>query len=232
MPSRITSGGVLLPPSKVRSESPCTAELIRSLAGRAAELYEYALGEPVLDGHPPVTASNPQGLTGWDWSGPPWGSAVLHPVAWLSGRSPDAAAFLAPDITDQTERLFGRSSPAIIRFPIYVRPFDKLPEPSVAPYGKLAVAIRTHRVSGATTPTATVRVYNPTAGVPREQAVTGNFATTATETTQTFANALRVPTVGGTVNAIVLEIVVDGTTDASQHYVDSAILATVVKRSH
>jgi hypothetical protein len=231
MPSRISSGGLLLPPSAVRSESPARAETMRSLAGRAAELYEYALGEPCLDGHPPVTGPNPQGLTGWDLSGPPWGSALLHPVAWVSGRSPNAAVCLAPDHADQTERKFGGAiGPCHVRLPFYVRAHDSLPEPSAAPYARLALALRSYRISGATTPTATVRAWNAAAGQDREQAVSATYTTTAADTSQTFSNALKVSARPGW-NQLEVEVSVAGG-DSSVHFLTSLLLYQLVKRSH
>lgn len=231
MTNRVSSGGLLLPPSAVRSESPCRAEVMRSLAGRAAELYELALGESCQSGSQPITRPNPQGLTGWDLSGPPWGSALLHPVAWFAGRQPNTAQVIAPDIADQTERLFGGvAGPALIRWPIYIRAFDALPAPSIAPYGRLTLAIRTHRVSGASLPTATVRIWNPAAGQGRPQARSVTFTTATNETSFVFSNAEGVDAVPGR-NEINLEVAVESN-DTSQHYIDSAILYVAVKRSH
>jgi hypothetical protein len=231
MPTRISSGGVLLPSERVRSQSVAAAEVIRSLAGRAAELYEYATGESCLTDHPPITPSNPQGLTGWDWSGPPWGSAVLHPIAWVSNTACSTGAF-APDITDQTERRFGLSyAPARIVMRAYIRPHDILPSPSVAPYSRVCVAIRTERISGTTTPTATIRAWNEALQT-QDQAATASFTTTISESTQQFANNLKVPVRPGDVNSVTLEIQVNGTGDTSAHYVSSVLLYNSVKRSH
>jgi hypothetical protein len=231
MPSRISSGGLLLPPAAVRSEAPARAEIMRSLAGRAAELYELALGEACLGDNPPVTGPNPQGLTGWDLSGPPWGSALLHPVAWSSGRSPNTAVVIAPGHDDQTERKFGGSlGPAHVRFPFYLRPFDSLPEPSIAPYARLTLALRSYRISGATTPTATVRVWNAQAGQDREQAVSSTYTTTAADTSQTFSNTLKVTAVPGW-NLLELELAV-APGDSSVHFLTSFLLYNVVKRTH
>lgn len=231
MPSRISSGGMLLPPAAVRSEAPARAELMRSLAGRAAELYELALGESCLDNSPPVTAPNPQGLTGWDLSGPPWGSAVLHPVAWFSGRSPNTAVCLSPDHADQVERQFGGATgPAHVRFPFYLRPFDSLPDPSIAPYARLALALRSYRISGATTPTATVRAWNAAAGQDREQAASSTYTTTAADTSQTFSNLLKVNAVPGW-NVLEVEASI-APGDTSVHFLTSFLLYNVVKRTH
>lgn len=231
MPSRISSGGVLLPASRVRSQSAATAEVIRSLAGRAAELYEYAVGEPCLSGHPPITSSNPQGLTGWDWSGPPWGSAVLHPVAWMS-TADSSANVHAPEVTDQVERVFsgngtsvGRVAHISMRF--WCRPHDLLPAPSVAPYSRVTVALRVHRLSGATTPVATCRVWN-NALQTVDQAASDTFTTTAAESTHQFGNTLKCPVEPGW-NVVQLEL---STTGATEHYVDSVLLYNSVKRSH
>ena len=231
MPTRISSGGVLLPPNRVRSQSAATAEVIRSLAGRAAELYELATGEPCLADHPPVTSKNPQGLTGWDWSGPPWGSAVLHSVAWMS--TADASANVhAPDVTDQTERVFSGDGANVgrvahISMRLWCRPHDLLPSPYVAPYSRVTVALRAHRLTGGTTPVATCKVWN-NALQTVDQAASQTFTTAATETTHQFGNTLKVPVQSGW-NVVQLELT---TTGATSHYVDSVLLYISVKRSH
>jgi hypothetical protein len=231
MPTRISSGGVLLPPNRVRSQSAATAEVIRSLAGRAAELYELATGEPCLADHPPVTPKNPQGLTGWDWSGPPWGSAVLHPVAWMS--TADASTNVhAPDVTDQTERVFSGNGTNVARVAhismrLWCRPHDLLPSPYVAPYSRVTVALRAHRLTGGATPVATCKVWN-NALQTVDQAASQTFTTGVTETTHQFGNTLKVPVQSGW-NVVQLELT---TTGATSHYVDSVLLYNSVKRSH
>lgn len=76
--------------SVFQSEAKAHAEVIKSLAGRARHLYELATGQNPLSGaDPPCTPVNPDGELGVNLSGPPWGSAILHPIAWIGGIKAD-----------------------------------------------------------------------------------------------------------------------------------------------
>ena len=80
--------------------APAKSEAFATLAGRNRWLNEFLRGEFYQDrsGSPvqeaPATPANPQGMTGLDHSGPPYGPALRHSVAqyhsikYFSGTSP------------------------------------------------------------------------------------------------------------------------------------------------
>jgi hypothetical protein len=127
----------LLTDDEVRSEAYGLHYIAAALAGGTAWLYELASGEAASsDGA--ATPPNPQGQTGWDLSGPPWGPAIRHPIAWLGGLKPNAAT--------------GYGSTAVVGFSsdqpglvgpwwIWNRPHDELPSDDgqtfiAAPYSR------------------------------------------------------------------------------------------------
>lgn len=57
-------------------------ETALSLAGRSKHLWESITGGPSVSGEVPSVEVNPQGETGYDMSGPPFGAALLLPVWW------------------------------------------------------------------------------------------------------------------------------------------------------
>lgn len=120
--------------AQVKSEAKAKLEVVQGLAGRAHILHELATGQVV--GGSPVTPPNPQGMVGCDMSGPPWGSAHLHTIASMGGMLPASGSFTSRPssyfpLTDITsERLYG------IDWKIWVRPFDPLPSPGIAPFSR------------------------------------------------------------------------------------------------
>lgn len=125
-----------------RSLAPAHAVVLQSLAGRVLYLAELIQGRvPVTLGRQ-VTPSNPQGLTGIDHSGPPFGSAFRHPLLTMGGCLEDASGDCAG------QRVVGRFSDAdslIIPLNLYVRPFASW---GGAPYSRGFVSARVARVSG------------------------------------------------------------------------------------
>lgn len=120
--------------AQVKSEAKAKLEVVQGLAGRAHILHELATGQVV--GGSPVTPPNPQGMVGCDMSGPPWGSAHLHTIASMGGMKPASASFTSRPATYfpvtgiTSERLYG------IDWKIWVRPFDPLPSPGIAPFSR------------------------------------------------------------------------------------------------
>lgn len=83
MTSRIGSTRYLLPAATAK-HAKAVAEVAQSLAGRPRIAWEMAHGDSAVPGEAPMAPLNPQGLTGTDWSGPPFGAALLMPVASFS----------------------------------------------------------------------------------------------------------------------------------------------------
>lgn len=82
-----------LPPAQFRSQAPAHTSVLRSLAGRVRYLYELISGEvPSTAADMPCTPLNPDGEIGINKSGPPWGSALLHPIAWIGGHKTIASS--------------------------------------------------------------------------------------------------------------------------------------------
>jgi len=139
--------GVLSPmnDTEADAESDALARVIKSLVGGAAFLYELVSGTAVSD-DTQVTPPNPQGEIGVDLSGPPWGSALRHPIAWCGGAKPSGAIGMGMTpvigIPAGERRVLGP-------WPIWVRPFEDLPSPSVAPYSLGELSMRGHRDGGA-----------------------------------------------------------------------------------
>lgn len=131
------------------------AELARGLAGKARWLNELVDGQSAVAGEPPVTPPNPQGLVGIDCSGPPWGSAWRHPVAWVGGRGTDTTDWQAPAKHTPLIHTAGRQPVGISRWHIRNRCHEVLPAGYTAPYAALQVKLRA-RVRSATA-TLTVR---------------------------------------------------------------------------
>lgn len=121
-----------------RSEAEGRAEVVRSLAGRARVLYELATGSNPFPDEPAASVRNPQGQLGIDLSGPPWGSALLHPIAWCTG---------APSTSNvQGERAVATVAdlaPKVIGpWTVYNRRHDRLPAPAISPYARGYLRIR------------------------------------------------------------------------------------------
>lgn len=228
MSTRVSSGGLLLGDGAFRGLAPAYAETARSLAGRATELYELATGVSSATGEPPVTALNPQGRVGWDLSGPPWGSALRHNVAWFSGRSADAN-LIQPDYDSTPDAWYNKNKPAVVKLHFWNRPHDSLSPWAVAPHARLYWVLRSVRVTGADTPTATLRTWNRRFGQTRETGQTETFTTPVSET-QVTGITLWVPAGPGW-NTVYLEVSLP-TTSASTHQLTSGALQVLSKRGY
>ncbi len=86
MSTRISRNGLTgLHDAIVRTHAPADAEIVQMLAGRPRWLHEMAQGASAVDGDTPLVPRNPQGTTGHDHSGPPYGAAMLHPIFTWGG---------------------------------------------------------------------------------------------------------------------------------------------------
>ena len=151
--------GTLLFPAiaATKDQAPCLAEVGQALSGKARYLYELAAGNSAVAGEDPVVPANPQGLTGVDLSGPPWGSAILRPAAWFGGVA-NNANLQAPD-----SNVLQANTVKFTSVPIwlFVRPHAKLPDGYEAPESHLLLLLRAYASSG--TPTLAVRLWS---GIP------------------------------------------------------------------
>lgn len=124
------------------SEARGNNDVAQSIAGRARALYELLAGTNPFPDEQPATTRNPQRNLGHDHSGPPWGSAFLHPVAWWVGQKAATATLQQPaGLFDD----LAESSPKSASFTFWNRPHATLPQPRIAPYSRLFLYIVAHR---------------------------------------------------------------------------------------
>lgn len=175
------------------------AELIQALVGRARALNELVDGQPAVSGEASCLPPNPQGLVGIDHSGPPWGSVWRQPVAWLGGRGTDATDWQGPDDTTPIVHVSSRA-PAALKWNIWLRPHEVLPQGYIAPYGLLQMRLRA-RVRSAT---ATLTVKGKVDDGPLTT-LSSSLALTTTMTNMTPATSLAFPGGGGRFYLVHLE---------------------------
>jgi len=211
---------IWLTDEQCQSESEALAEVASGLAGKARILYELASGEVPGD-EESASGRNPQGRIGVDLSGPPWGSAVRHSIAWAgtgivqaNNRGP-----LLSGITSQQARW--------LNFRFYNRPFDRVPG-FIAPYSRAAFSFRYH-LSTAGSSTVTWRVWNPALQEPSER--TGNsFTATSTSAQATSPTAADFVPLEPGWNTIVMSFL--GSTTSTAVNILSVGMHQLAKRSH
>lgn len=184
MASRV-SDLLWLTDAQVRSEAAARSEIPRSLAGLAYTLTELATGAPAVDGEPAQTPRNPQGARGCDLSGPPWGSALRQPIAWISGRKANTAQVVDHSVVGSSVSSVssGVTVPLSVGpWGIWVRPHETLPPPAIAPFSRGYIMIRAHGPGTQTTSLIT-KAWNLTLGETADVAVTdtGDLSITTTE---------------------------------------------------
>jgi hypothetical protein len=220
--------GLLRPLADVEadSESDALATVIQSLTGGAAFLYELVSGTRVTR-DTEVTPANPQGSVGVDLSGPPWGSALLHPIAWLGGAKPDTAIGygIAPACTVQAN-----ARAVVGPWLIWVRPFERLPLPFIAPYSIGVIHIRAHDSAGGVD-FCDVDVRNLSiTGDPSPQLGALQFAPGTSEASITPVQGdIKIPLVPGW---NVLELGFAHDDDGETVTIDSIVVNQVKKRTH
>jgi len=208
------------------SESDAVAFVIQSLVGGAAYLYELVAGKAVSRDSR-ITPPNPQGEIGVDLSGPPWGSAIRHPIAWLGGALPNTAIGygMAPACVVQPN-----ARAVVGPWLIWVRPFERLPSPSIAPYSIGVVHIRAHD-TGAGANFCDVDVRNLLLSTdPMPQLGALQFAPGASESSITPVQGdIKVPLLPGW---NILEIGFAHDDAGATVVIDSIVVNQVKKRSH
>jgi hypothetical protein len=159
-----------LPTGQFAAHAAAQSEVPQSLAGRDRHLWEMAHGASAVSGEPASVPPNPQGLIGVDMSGPPYGPALLLPVAWWEGRT---GAGVAP--TNQWSVIDG--TPVDLNWRIFNRPHVQRLDGN-APLQKLALLWR-GTASAGTSSVFRCTVENLTNGT------TTSFARTINTTTAT-----------------------------------------------
>lgn len=127
------------------SEAIGRNDILGSLAGRARFLYELLTGQNPFPAELPASTPNPQGKLGHDHSGPPWGTAFLHPVAWWSGQKADSG------LQQPTQPFVSmvEGEPHRVELVLWNRPHvSDLPQGRIAPYSRLFLFFVAH-VAGA-----------------------------------------------------------------------------------
>jgi hypothetical protein len=196
--------------------------MIRTLAGRTRWLEEMTSGKSAVDDEEPFAGTNPQGLVGVDLSGPPFGSAVLHPIAWYSGIL--SAAVIAPP--GPLDSIPSDGKGVLSPWRIWVRPHAQLPSPSAAPYSRGFVALRAHRVGGLN---GTVTVTARQLGADPSTIKTATFTVTGAEDVVALSSAFWVPLLPGSND---VEITVSHSIGSALVTIDSLMIYNGVKRSH
>lgn len=154
--TKMAGRDIWLNDNDVCTEAPAVVEVINGLAGRARIAYELASGEVPSD-EQPLSGYNPQGLVGVDCSGPPWGSAHLHPIAWMGGQKPNSATFSS---RPSSALLFcAATAPRGISWVVWVRPHEKLPLPYIAPLSRAYINVRGY-LSAATAVDLTCKAWS------------------------------------------------------------------------
>lgn len=69
-----------IPLSATKNEAIASSSVALALAGRNRWLYEMLTGGPCDGEEVPAVPRNPLGTYGIDASGPPWGTAIKHPI--------------------------------------------------------------------------------------------------------------------------------------------------------
>lgn len=125
-----------------KSLSPAYARKLSILAGRVRYLFELATGANGVDtGEPHMIPQNPQGLYGVDHSGPPWGSAFLHPIMVRGGMEPDSASMTGHRYVANVTSAARASIPIVV----WQRPFEGV---QGAPYSRAQFAFRWYNSTG------------------------------------------------------------------------------------
>lgn len=220
-----------MPDSQIRSESRGGIEIPRQLAGKARVLYELAAGESGVPGEEPSSGYNPQGEVGCDQSGPPWGSAFLHPIAVWSGLADDSDVHQpASDLVCSFNA--GLLIPVVMHWRLWVKPFEPNLPGAEPPYSRAQVWVRGHRFSGAGAATLHGRARNKTLNETFQTEMTGVAGATTASTAEVnlFSSAAFYVRLMPGVNDIVLTFICATAAHAIQ--LDAVSLLQVAKRSH
>ena len=214
--------------SDADAESDAVARVIQALVGGAAYLFELVAGQAVSN-ESQVTPPNPQGEVGVDLSGPPWGSAVRHPIAWVGGAKPDTAIGYGMSSVIEVPA----SSRAVLGpWLVWVRPFEYLPQPAIAPYSFGVLSFKGHAASVMVGGTLTVNVRNlSTSSEPMPKSAATTFPIGGTTNEESLVPSLEEAFVALVPGWNIIEIGFEHA-EAQTYYIDSVVLNQIVKRTH
>jgi hypothetical protein len=200
--------------------------LAQALGGMARVLYELVAGVSGVDGEPPASGTNPQGLIGVDLSGPPWGPAIRHPIAAFAGLAATSNVVQPSPRLNPKNVAGGASLAGTGPWRVHNRPFDVIGGNVVEPYSRALIVVRAHKV-GATNATVSVRWRNRTKSEPWSS---GTISVTSTSETNFAFASTNFIALGSGDN--VVEFLFEVTTSGAEIVVDSILLFQAVKLQH
>lgn len=218
-----------------RSLANGLSEMINSLCGRARHLYELATGENPFPDEPAASQLNPDGRLGHNHRGPPWGSAFLHPVAWMVGMEPGANLTQPEPSTGglgSEVRIIPADEDAdILDWDVIVPWYDDLAPRAAAPYSRLFLDFVARLASGASA-SITIRAWSTEAveagrGMIREDDFT--ITSTSAQNHSSVGTDLWIDVLPGE-NRINIEI--DNNDAAGDVHIIALSLCQAVKSSH
>lgn len=174
----LTTSTDRLTEDEVRSLAPARARIPRALAGGTRWLWELATGAPSVADERAVTPRNPDGQTGANRSGYPWGPAFRNHLWSTTGGSEGDPADVAFQRTLGTFDV-GERKQWVARF--RVRPFVERP---LTPFSRGYLSIRCAAGSGAGTSSAVFKL----ARLETPDRQTSGTATTSSTTIGTQAD--------------------------------------------
>lgn len=215
----------------LRSQAPGRKEIVAALGGRARILTELAEGRTAVAGEQAATPRNPQGQIGCDLSGPPWGSAIRHPIAWCSGVKPATTKLMAPAPQIGTINRNSTGATTIGVFGpwlIWNRPFEQWVDNRGPPYSRGYLSLCANGTHAASVDLF-IRIWNETLGETPDSARSTTETLSVTTTEATYDTTYFAKLTGG-VN--ILRGVFMVATDGEQLDVNSFSLNQIVKRMH
>ena len=205
-----------LPAEAVVVHAAATSETAQSLVGRPRFAFEMATGASAVAGELPMVESNPQGGTGVDMSGPPFGPALLLPV-WEWVGKPDGGTSPANYLS-----AIGSTTATLPRFRLWNRPHAVRSDGN-APLQQMVFVHRTTASAGTSTVLQIV-IRNINTGI--ETVFTKNINATGTSD---YTETTLVPTAPG---QNVFEIRARTTSGTRTINIRSMLLAVGAKRRH
>ena len=211
----------------VDAESAAHYTIPQSMGGRARWLYEHVTGTSAVSGEPAESPRGPSGFVSHDHSGPPFGEAIQHPIAWSGGGHATTWDGVRPMATLPADGLRTLSLPWVVR----VRPFARYPdaalgtEPYARAYPRLRVAL-----SAATAITLGIRVSRVLPGGGIDRGVRETVALSASTATQTVACSTSHARLSPGICRLLIELDVSAATPTVR--VLSMVLPQTARRSH
>ena len=205
-----------LPAEATQTHAHAYSETAQSLVGRPRFAFELATGASAIAGEVPMVETNPQGSTGVDMSGPPFGPALLLPV-WEWVGQPDGGTAPSNYLS-----AIGTTTRTLPRFRLWNRPHAVRPD-GLAPLQRMVFSHRTTASAG-TASVLQVVFRNVGTGVE----TTFDVAINATSTVD-YTETTMVPTSPG---LNIFEVRARVTSGTRVMNIRSMLLAVGAKRLH